>query len=530
MSINSMFSIGKDSLVMNQTALTIVSDNIANVNVEGYAKQRVEQETIDCNLPVKGKPGLYFTSMGARIADITRYTDNYLDSQIRDSSSEAAFFKELQDGIDGIENLLNELNGNNGITTALSEFYSAINDMAANPTDLATRAVVVQKAQNIATKFNQYSTAIAEQRNMLIGTAGDHASVENSIAGSSITAINDLLENIAALNKNIANLSTGTSKPNSILDQQAGLLEQLSQYIPIEVSQNNTNNTFTVKFNGQELVSGGYVKAEFGIAATTDVNNPMQITLTDTDDRVTDVTKDINSGSLGALIQLGTSDSEYFSYTGVQNQLDTLAHEFAQAFNEIQTYVDETKGIAALSVTIDADGNKILKAPTFDADGNLVSSNDPIFESTDGEAINASNITINKNILKDPYGLAAAYGEINTTTGAIDNPLAVGDTRAALEMFAQRNTVKASLKGNTFESYMTHITNDIGVKKGTLDSLVDTSSAELSQLGERRSSLRGVNLDEELIDLVKYQRAYEASARIFNVASSIMESLVNLGR
>ena len=99
MSINSMLSIGKDSLLMNQHALTIVADNIANMNVEGYSKQRVEMETIGCRIPMKGTDGLYFTSMGARIADITRYCNSYLDGQIRDGSTEMSFFKELREEI-----------------------------------------------------------------------------------------------------------------------------------------------------------------------------------------------------------------------------------------------------------------------------------------------------------------------------------------------------------------------------------------------------------------------------------------------
>ena len=149
MSVNSMLSIGKDALIMNQYALSIVSDNIANINVEGYAKQRVEEETISCDIAVKGGYGLKLTSMGARIADIKRFSNSFLDSQIRDAAGDEAYYTELRDAAGVIENLLNELDGSNGLNAAFKEFYSALNDMASNPADMATRAVVVQKAQNI---------------------------------------------------------------------------------------------------------------------------------------------------------------------------------------------------------------------------------------------------------------------------------------------------------------------------------------------------------------------------------------------
>ena len=530
MSINSMLSIGKDSLLMNQHALTIVADNIANMNVEGYSKQRIEQETIGCNIPIKGTNGLRFTSMGARIADITRYCNSYLDGQIRDGSTELAFFQELQDGVSAMEDLLNELNGNNGLATSFSEFYSALNDMASNPTDLATRAVVVQKAQNIAVKFNQYSDALTAQRTNLVGSADNPDTVYNSVTGSTINKINDLLSSLAETNLSIINLSTSTTAPNNLLDKQNAILEELSQYMPVEVVQNNANNTFTVSFNGQTLVKGGAVKAEFGVEATADANNPIQITLTNSEGRVSDVTEQMNTGKIGALLTLGSDGGDFIGYSSIINDLNTLANEFAKAFNDIQTYVNQTDGTAALSIMIDADGNKILRAPKVDGAGNLVSSNSPIFDSTDGNPITAGNIKINADILKDPYGITAAYGTVNKTTGAVDNPLAVGDTRAVLDMFAQRDVTKVGLEGNTFETFMTHITSELGVKVGTIESFLDTKNSVLNQLTEKRTALGGVNLDEELADLVKYQRAYEASARIFNVASEVMSTMINLAR
>ena len=531
MSINSMFTIGKDALIMNQYALGIVSDNIANINVEGYTKQRVEQETIHCDIPLKGAYGIRLTSMGARIAAITRYSNAFLDGQIRDGVSDSAFYDELNDAAGVIENLMNELSGNNGLTSAFSEFYSALNDLASNPSDLATRAVVAQKAENITVKFNQYAKTLNSERKNLVGSGTDPNAVENSVAASKVSNINNLLTSLKEINISMANLTKTTSASSSLEDKRTEVLKQLSEYIPIEVTYNNANNTCNISFNGTKLVEGGIIDGTFDIKATGDDNDPAQIVIVDNEGNETDVTSDLKTGSLGAMIQLGSATSTGLSYAGILSQLDTLACEFAKAFNDLQTYVDTATGKAALSITLDANGNKILKAPTVDTDGNLVSTNDPIFEASDGSAtINAGNISVNANILSNPYGIATAYGDVDTSTGDVANPLAVGDTEALLDMLALRNKGIVNLNGNTFDSYMTEITTGVGVQVSTINSYKDTTDTALDQLLETKISLSGVNLDEELVDLIRYQRAYEAAARVFNTASDVMQTLVNLAR
>ena len=531
MSINSMLSIGKDALIMNQYALSIVSDNIANINVEGYARQRVEEETIGCDIAVKGGNGLKLTSMGARIADIKRFSNSLLDGQIRDAGGDNAYYTELQDAANVIENLLNELDGSSGLNGAFNEFYSALNDMASNPADLATRAVVVQKAQNITIKFNQYAKTLETERKNQIGSSDSPESVYGSVASSRVSAVNDLLDAITEVNLNIARFSSSTNSASALVDQRTSLLQELATYIPIEVNENQINGTCNVSFNGNILISGGIQKQSFDIQATGDADNPAKILLVDQDGNEKDITSDIKTGSLGASIQLGSATGDALSYAKVLNKLDTLAAEFAKAFNDVQTYVNASEGKAALSMQLDASGNKILKDATIDGSGNLISSNDNLFETSDGSStITARNITFSSTIAADPYGIAAALGDVNATTGVVENKLAVGDNQSILDMLTLRNKGFANLDGNTFDSYLTAMVNDIGVKTSTANSLADSADSSLKQLLETKTSLGGVNLDEELVDLIRYQRAYEAAARVFNVASEVMKTLVYLGQ
>lgn len=531
MSINSMLSIGKDALIMNQYALSIVSDNIANINVEGYARQRVEEETIGCDIMVKGGYGLKLTSMGARIADIKRFSNSLLDGQLRDAGGDNAYYTELQDAANVIENLLNELDGSSGLNAAFNEFYNALNDMASNPADLATRAVVVQKAENITLKFNQYANTLNTERKTQIGSYDSPESVYNSVASSRVSAINDLLGAIQNVNLNIAKFSTSATSSSALIDQRTSLLQELATYIPIEVNENQANGTCNVSFNGTVLVSGGVQKQSLAIQATGDANNPAKIVLVDNEGNETDITSDIKSGSLGASIELGSATSSVLSYAYVLDKLDTLAAEFAKAFNDIQTYTNTADGKAALSITLDSNGNKILKNASVDGSGNLVSPNDKLFETSDGSStITASNITFSSAIASDPYGIAAAIGDVDTSTGVVENNLAVGDTQALLDMLTLRNKGFLNLNGNTFDGFLTSMVNDIGVKTSTVNSYADSADSSLNQLLETKTSLGGVNLDEELVDLIKYQRAYEASARVFNVASEVMKTMVNLGQ
>ena len=231
----------------------------------------------------------------------------------------------------------------------------------------------------------------------------------------------------------------------------------------------------------------------------------------------------LTSGSLAAVGE--TSENGTLSYTSVLNDLNTLARAFAEAVNEIQTQT--FTGEDGLEYT-----------PMALQDGKLVPATEPIFEiPTPPDTFDAANIKVNQAILDNPANIAAAAVNIdpNAATPGYDEA-GIGNnlnSQRLLDLQSQKLDLldKAGTGiGATLEDFLGSMITDIGTKIGDINDKIAAQDDVVSQIEAQRSSLFGVNLDEELADLIKYQRAYEAAARVFNVASQVMQMMTTLGQ
>jgi len=157
----------------------------------------------------------------------------------------------------------------------------------------------------------------------------------------------------------------------------------------------------------------------------------------------------------------------------------------------------------------------------------LTDATENIFESSDGEEINALNIRVNSDILEDPYLIAAARldkTDPNYSAGAI------GNNSNMLMVLDVRTNGSSELDNFSPESFLSQMVGDIGLKTASINSSLKSQSAVLSQVSSQLSSATGVNINEEVIDLTKYQAAYQASARVYSVCNDLLDVLLNLGR
>jgi flagellar hook-associated protein 1 FlgK len=147
---------------------------------------------------------------------------------------------------------------------------------------------------------------------------------------------------------------------------------------------------------------------------------------------------------------------------------------------------------------------------------------------SNGAEFNAGNITLNEKIFDNPNLIAAARVEIDVDGNPLDNR-AIGDTNNLKEFLNLQDKNIAGLGGVTFTSYLNNIVGKVGLQVQELTNEAEAQSAILEQATTNFYSLGGVNLDEELMDMIKYQRAYEASSRIFSVCNQMLQVLVSLG-
>ena len=268
--------------------------------------------------------------------------------------------------------------------------------------------------------------------------------------------------------------------------------------------------------DGQTVVKGGEKRLTIQAVQSDDPDNPVKIQLLDEEGNVKkdDISDSLGNCSITAILQAGKGDS--FGYQSILDDLDKLASAFAQEMNKIQTQAD-------------ANGTPLYIGP----DGTLTESTTPFFVTKDGSAdFTAGNIQINQALIDDPTLVATA--RIDTTNPDYE-PEAVGNA-SNMVLFNELGKGKiAGLnisdppgEGMSITDYLSSLVSKIGSGVDSIKSAGDAQDAVLQQAQSQRDELYGVDLNEELADLIKYQRAYEASARVFTVANELMQTIMQM--
>jgi len=520
------------ALLVNQAAINIINNNIANMNTEGYSKQRIETSALVVNQQNIYIPENAVLSSGGVVIDqVTRNRDSFYDKYYRDENSDYSYYEEMETNALSIENAVNELN-DTGITDAFDGFYTAAQQLSLNPTDSVARTSFVESAITVATRFNDISDHLTDLRSQLVGdSAGD---IEDTKLYLNCDLLNEKLDDVAQLNESIILSSVQGYAPNSLLDSRDKLLDEISQYIPITVV-NNDNSNISIKLGSIDLVRGaehtGYLNAVQNPSSDPDVvaADPaiVKIQTSSGVDIVSDAKSHLTTGKLAAILEMGGSDSGKLTINNMLTELNKLAQSFAKEVNAIQTYTEDDGlgNITVGSMSLDTGNNpptlELATSPMFlDQDDELL---------LDENSITAANIRVNPEIADDPFKVATARGETDPADRTQPlNPTYTGDNSNILLVAQLRDESVTSLNGATTEAFVTALIGNLGVKSESIQNNFETKGSILDQVKANRESKIGVNLDEELVDLVKYQRAYEASAKIFNVTNEILQKIISL--
>ena len=243
MSLNQSMNIALGSLKNNQYAMTVVSQNIANINVEGYRKQRVDfqtnEYTTNCNNVISTIKGMN----GASISSLTDYANEGAFRDKLETNSEAQYYNTLNDALSGLEDIADDL-GDNGLNNLLNEFYTAAANLEKYPTDMSIRQQYVLAAQNVCDKFNE----VSKKYDNLQQDTFDSVETNTEI-------VNSLLKNLADANEAHIKNNQGSSTQTQI----DSILEELSNYIDITTDK-NANGTVNLYIGGIAVVQGNEQK------------------------------------------------------------------------------------------------------------------------------------------------------------------------------------------------------------------------------------------------------------------------------
>jgi len=310
--LSDLFGISVGALQAFQAALNVTSNNIANANTPGYAK-----ETVELTAAKPQSNGSVTMGNGVTVVGISRSFSQATANQLNTSQSALGQLNALQSYSSQIDNLVGTTAG--GLSTALQNFYGAWSDVANNPASTATRQALLGKAQSVAASLQSNST-------QLDALNGDI----NGRITSDVQQINTLATSISSLNKQIV-VSTaqgGGQAPNELIDQRDQLVSNLSKLTGISTTLDSNGALNVFVGNGQPLVLQGSTTSLTTVANQFDASQ-LEISTSTSNGNV--ISSTITSGELGGLL---AARSQVVNPT--KNQLGQIATALNQTVNQQQ--------------------------------------------------------------------------------------------------------------------------------------------------------------------------------------------------
>ena len=532
-SLLSALNMTGNTLSVNEKAISVVSHNVANMNTEGYHKQRANLETRN----IAGVIGNNVNNQvrangGVKIANIMRYNDEYLNNYYRTQLSEQAKLNAQLDGLGDLSNILNDLEGT-GIDAQLSKFYEALNNLNKYPADSTARTNFIETAKTLTSVLNGKYTQLQQNTSEALGDGESIESLKNSKIYVQYSAFNNKLEELAAVNKALISTQTGTLEANNLLDKRDLILNDIAKFSDITVEEKH-NGAVNVYIGGNSVVECAKVTGKLEIETAKsycDKQNPpitypddwkgenavISIVNPETKEVISaNANADITSGTLGGLLHFATDigdGANGINAGTVMNGLNKLAQTIANVFNDLNT----RNGAYCI------DPNDTSKLKATDAD-NL------IFVGSDGKTatgITAGNLQINSALLTEDgcWKLSCAYFD----DAANFDENAVGNAQNVESMIGTRNAKNADLNNTSIEEFYTALVGKVASAGSNIESLADTQDQVVQSIESKIKDSTGVDLNEELVDLVKYQTAYQAAAQVFNTCNNCLDVLMSLG-
>ena len=567
-------NIGLSSLLAQQKAIDVVSQNIANVNTPGYSRQTAQ---LASSVPER-LAGRDFGT-GVNVANVSRSLDPILAQSQMANNSLTSLAQTLQQGLANVGATFGNLDVP-GLTTTLDDFFMAQQQLANTPEDPLSSLNVQSRAQDIVLR-------VSGMRQQLV----DGQLAANQEISPLITQVNNLLTQIGGLNKHIlVNESTGqlSNNANDLRDQRDLAVMELSKLIPLQKVNTNNGGLILQTPGGDLLVQNDTVRQlRLGPAVGSSFSN---IEFTDTGMPAQGLEQ---GGKLGGLISL--RDNQMANYV---QTLDSLAANLTFTVNQLHsggtgsTAVTQYTSVQASSnaaAAVNTDATIPFASKIVNGSFTLHVLDGPPLTNPGGTAINitAGTTTLNQ-IATDITAVAGVTASVNASGQLVVNG---GANRIAFtndtSNFLAAYEINAFFNGSTAADFSVDaaILNDAGRiatgaadattstiapagnsvalailglrdKAGSIDGSVAASSvqrasnlastygldvaaanqqvsyrqAEGSSLASQRASISGVNMDEELVNMMQFQRAYEAAAKIIQTSNQMLDSLMGLIR
>ena len=465
------------ALSVHAKGLEIAGKNLANINNRNYAKQRVEigdRGSIDS--------GIATESMGVEAMELRQNRDALLDKSVMRELTASSGLEAAKKVLESAEGALGQFldrtkdstsiqNANGasggGISDALTDFFNAWESFSVKPNDTGVKQLLIAKSQILADKIN----ATDKNLNQVQTDADNQLTTDVGI-------VNGILAEIAKTNEYIAKAEL--VKPYSAVDlrdQRQAKLEELSQYIDVQFSPTTPDGLgqIDVTSSGVSLITGKTVLGEFKYNTTTDV---LSFDATNNSSDKTFTSVDLPKGKIGAQI-LASTGTVKDARTGIS----VLATNLIKEVNDLYAIAVPAQGSNPAT--------KFFLTPTA------------------------------------PNGLIQ-FNSTDVTAGTLKAAASAGGNQQALDIAALGSSSIAGLGANvTFNSHFNKTVTTLAQELNTTNIRLEDQKLSEEMARSSRDEFSGVSQDEELTDLMKFQRSFQATSRFITVVDNLLDQVVN---
>jgi flagellar hook-associated protein 1 FlgK len=567
MSLIGALDAGQTALAVQQAAIQVTGNNIANAGNADYTREVVNEAPSPGQQIQTG----VFVGTGVDITGIQRQVDDALLNRLRQATSDNSAAGTNQQWLSQVESTFNPLSGQD-LSSQMSTFFNDWSALAGKPTDVGQRQIVLQDGANVADYLQNLKTQLG----------GLQSSIDEQIKGQA-GAANDLAQKVADLNRQIVVTEGGTAgQANGLRDQRDAELKQLSQLMNIKTIE-QPNGSVNV-YVGSEMLVDGQTNRGVQVSMTPDATGANLVpSLTF---KANNGLIPITSGQIGGLLQ---SRSQI---TNVSGQVDTIAHNLIGELNKLHAsgqgmvgytnitatnqVLDPTvplnqsstglpytpvNGSFVVHVTDKATGLSTSTLIKVDLDG--ISPGQTTLNSLVGQLNGISGVgaTVTGGLLnitstspgeeisfsQDTSGTLAALGINTFFTGkdasdiAVNSALTtnpqllaaaingdVGDNQTAMAISNLASQPLAGLGGQSLTDNYQSLINQIGDGAAAAKQNADATQQVQDTLTNQQQALSGVSMDEEAINLVRQQRAFQAASRVVSAVDDMMKTIIGL--
>lgn len=460
------FEAAKSGLTAAQAGLDVTANNIANQSTEGYSRQIVDQAATHprVNRYRLSQNNVLSYDMGVDVKGIRQMRDQFLDLRYRSANAQnGAISKELSILTD-MENSLDETQ-TDGLNVMLQDFYAQLQTLSQNAGEVEFSSLARSSAQKVTQSINHYAVQL-----------NNISAQEMDSIGIGVKDVNTLLGKIDTINRSIQAAKLQGNSINELSDTRNIYLDQLSSYMDIAVTD-HVDGTLSIKAGGQFLIDA----PNNTVAVVTVAGSAGNVSLEADGNAMA-----LQAGSLAGSMQVlngygsyaGAGQSSFRGIPYYLASLDSLANSLGSTFN-----------------TINGAGKPLFTGNT------------------------ASTIAISSQWLADANYITAT-ADAGQEAGKNDNILNF------IEAMDEDRNISPSFNGN-FENFTLSMMTDIAIDISYNKDVSETSDMVVASITNQRQAVMGVDINEETANLMKYQRAFEASSRVITAMDEALDILIN---